>query len=367
MNNKPIDKYLNMIGYNLQLTEEKFQELQKNYQALSNYIANQHELADSEDYSIYQQGSFAIDTAIKPLKGDDFDVDVVVEFDMSKKDVGPIEFYNQLLNAFKEGKYGKLVEEYRNNIRINYNNNYHFDIMPAIPTPTCSESLNVPDRKKRDWVIRSPKTFAKWFIEQSKKVQGYKIRFQDNKYFMESITIPLKKPQPYEQKPTLNRVVQLIKRTRDIFFKDYEDCYPQSIVLTTLAAKYYNGEFSVCDAFTNIINKIYKLKESNKRFDVFNPSCNGYQENFTEKWKYKTKYYDNFSLYTDYLCENIEKLNKNDSVQIILKKMFGDSVIDSVYEQTKDDYFWKESNNISSHNVFPNSQIKIDKKERGNA
>ena len=55
---------------------------------------------------------------------------------------------------------------------------------------------------------------------------------------MESTTTPFRKPQPYEWKPILNRVVQLIKRARDIYFKDIEDCYPQSIVLTTLAAKF---------------------------------------------------------------------------------------------------------------------------------
>ncbi len=153
-----MDKYLNMIGHNLQLLDAKFEELNKNYKALSSYIANQHKLSGEEEYSIYQQGSFSIDTAIKPLKNDDFDVDVVVEFEISKDEVGPIEFYNQLLETFKEGRYGDLVEEYRNNIRINYDNNYHFDIMPAIPLNNNSESLNVPDRKKQ-WVIRSPKTY----------------------------------------------------------------------------------------------------------------------------------------------------------------------------------------------------------------
>ena len=35
---------------------------------------------------------------------------------------------NQLYKTFKEGRYGNIVEEYRNNIRINYDNNYHLNI-----------------------------------------------------------------------------------------------------------------------------------------------------------------------------------------------------------------------------------------------
>lgn len=45
-----MDKYLNMIGHNLQLLDAKFEELNKNYKALSSYIANQHKLSGEEEY-----------------------------------------------------------------------------------------------------------------------------------------------------------------------------------------------------------------------------------------------------------------------------------------------------------------------------
>ncbi|MCM1197029.1 MAG: nucleotidyltransferase [Roseburia sp.] len=363
-----MDKYLNMIGHNLQLSDVKFEELNKNYKALSSYIANQHQLSGEEEYSIYQQGSFAIDTAIKPLKNDDFDVDVVVEFEISKDEVGPVEFYNQLLDTFKEGRYGHLVEEYRNNIRINYDNNYHFDIMPAIPLDFNSESLDVPDRKKRQWVIRSPKTYRDWFITRSKMIKGYKITIRDNKFFMESATTPLRKPLPYERKPILNRVVQLIKRARDIYFKDTDDYYPQSIVLTTLAANFYEGESSVYEALTNIVHKMKILKDEHPRFDVYNPACNGHQENFTEKWKQITIYYDNYYEFADFLEENVADLNSNALAKKALCNLFGESSVNTIQEETEQDAIWNTSStNLHTENVFPNARIKIDKKERGNA
>ena len=361
-----------MIGAKLQLPKEKFEELNKNYKAISSYIANNHELADDEEYSIYQQGSFAIDTAIKPLKGDDFDVDVVVEFDIKKKEVGPLEFYNKLYKTFKEGRYGDIVEEYRNNIRINYNSNYHFDIMPAIPLSYNSNSLNVPDKKKRDWVIRSPKLYKEWFLVQSRKIsqvnKGIKISIKDNQFFIERDIAPLNKPKDYELKPTLNRVVQLIKRARDIYFYHEEENIPQSIVLTTLSAQFYDGEMSLIDALINIATKMFDLAEKHSQFDVFNPACANGKENFTEKWKHKTKYYENFSAFSRWFLNEIKGLKRSETVKKSLINLFGESLFNDVYEETRDDFFWKDfEENITKTNVFPNAPIRIEKKERGNA
>lgn len=185
---------------------------------------------------------------------------------------------------------------------------------------------------------------------------------------MESTTTPFRKPQPYEWKPILNRVVQLIKRARDIYFKDIEDCYPQSIVLTTLAAKFYEGESSVYEAFTNIAHKMKILKDEHPRFDVYNPACNGHQENFTEKWKQKTIYYDNYYDFADFLEENVKNLNSNVLAKQALRNLFGESSINTLQEETRQDAIWNiSSNNLHTENVFPNSRIRIDKKERGNA
>ena len=360
-----IDKYLNMIGYNLQLPDNKFEELNNSYKAICTYISNNHKLAESEEFSIYYQGSFAIDTAIRPLKNDDFDVDIVVEFDMSKKDMSPVDFYNELLSTFKTGRYANMVKTHRNSIEIDYDTNYHFDIMPSIPLAYNSDSLNVPNVKKVEWVIRSPKRYKEWFIEQTNKIKGYRIKVDKNRFLLEYQSTPLEKPKPYEIKPTLNRVVQLIKRARDVYFKDVEECIPQSIVLTTLAARFYDGEASIFEAIYNITHKMFKLNDI-KNFTVYNPACNGHQENFTEKWLKNPNYYKNYKNFTSYLLENLEEIKTNNSIKA-LKNIFGETIIDKVKEDTKYDTIWIEPKKIISQNVFPNKEVKINKKERGNA
>ena len=363
-----LDKYLNMIGYSIQLPDNKRKEISDSYKAVAEYINNNNDLAEDVDVSIYYHGSFAIDTVIKPIKGEDFDLDIVVEFDSSKKEMSANKFYNSFLETFKDGRYGDMVEEYRNSVRLNYESNYHFDIMPSVPLRANSHALYVPDAKKHDWVIRSPKTYIDWFMAQTSKIKGYKIKSTDSRrLIMESEVTPLKSKQPYEVTPTLIRVVQLIKRIKDVFFHDYTgEREPQSIVITTLAAKYYNGEYSVYEALSNIIKKMKQLYDNNSRFMVANPSYS--TEVFTEKWPKHIEYYTNYQKFVNYAFVEIGDLLKPDKAKKAFRNLFGQHPFDDVYEQTKHDHFWNQQpSNITKGNVFPDEQVRINKKERGNA
>lgn len=365
--NYEVDKYLNMIGYGIQLKNNKQKEISDSYDAVSKYIQNNNELAQDVDCNIYYHGSFAIGTVIKPLSGDDFDLDIIVEFAKSKRDLPAKTFYNSFLDTFKNGKYSDMVQEYRNTVRIDYQSNYHFDIMPSVPLSNNSNALSVPDIKKRDWVIRAPRPYKVWFEAQTKKIRGYKINVKNNIYLMESENEPLKKISPYEMTPTLIRVIQLLKRAKNVYFKDYTgEREPQSIVITTLAAKYYDGEFSVFEAMSNIVSKMKKLYESNNRFEVKNP---GYpQEVFTEKWPSHVEYYDNYFKYINFVYSELNNLRRTSTSKKAFVNLFGEHPFADIFEQTKYDSFWKEeSTNIINNTSFPDEKVTIKKKERGNA
>ena len=239
--------------------------------------------------------------------------------------------------------------------------------MPSVPLRNNSLALSVPDAKRRDWVIRSPKTFVEWFNNQTKKIQGYKVKTFDNRrIIMESEVTPLKKPAPYEMTPTLIRVIQLLKRIKDVFFKDYEgEREPQSIVITTLASKYYNGEFSVYDALLNVVRKMKQLYDNNNRFVVSNPSYPN--EVFTEKWPRHIEYYKNYCDFIYFADSRIRNLASSNDPKRAFTELFGQSPIDDIYNETRYDSFWKKTSNITKDNVFPNEQVTINKKERGNA
>jgi hypothetical protein len=60
---------------------------------------------------------------------------------------------------------------------------------------------------------------------------------------------------PSEQKPPLKRAVQLIKRHRDIIYAAGPGT-PSSILLTTMAATFYNGEVRVVHALVGVLARI---------------------------------------------------------------------------------------------------------------
>ena len=183
---------------------------------------------------------------------------------------------------------------------------------------------------------------------------------------MESEFQPLKTKQPYETTPTLVRVVQLIKRIKDVFFYDYNgEREPQSIVITALAAKYYDGSYSIYETLSTILFKMKQLYDNNARFKVENPSYPA--EVFTEKWPKHIEYYDNYSKFVNFAYSKVVELTNPSKAKKAFRALFGQQPFDNIFEETKYDSFWNSVSNIVKDNVFPDEPIKINKKERGNA
>jgi hypothetical protein len=91
--------------------------------------------------------------------------------------------------------------------------------------------------------------------------------------------------------------VQLLKRWRDLAFED-QCLAPISVVLTTLAATYYQGEESVSDAVSTIlagiVNAITIADLNGERIVVRNPS--NLLEDFGERWDANPNAYDAFKI-----------------------------------------------------------------------
>ena len=57
----------------------------------------------------------------------------------------------------------------------------------------------------------------------------------------------------YRRKTPLQRAIQLLKRHRDNMFEDRSESKPISIIITTLAARAYNGELNIASALGSIL------------------------------------------------------------------------------------------------------------------
>ncbi len=345
------NNFLNQVGVKLQLPENKYNELKKNYDALTQYIDSKHVLSDG-DGEMYVQGSFAIDTAIVPLKGNDVDVDMVARFsDLWFAGIQVQPFYDKLVEVFKEGRYADIYEEHKSVIRINYSNDYHFDIMPVLKKDNSQENKRIKgvhiEENQKKWVDRAPKLYKDWYDTRAAcyAIDSLYYTHDSRMNLREMAVTDLPKPNYYSDKPPLTRTIQIIKRARDSFFYDYDEFIPQSIVLTTMIAKIYDNERDIDRFLIKVCNYFYGLAAEKKRFTVVNPAND--QEDFTSKWKENNEYYSNFNKFAYWIYYKLINLLTTDNkkhFQRHLEDLFGQRTANQLYNNNKYLYgFWEDS------------------------
>ncbi|MBL0385619.1 nucleotidyltransferase [Tumebacillus sp. ITR2] len=316
--NEQLDDLLRRICESLQVTPTMYALAESRYKAVADWLDRWDEPMQLQ---IYPQGSFRIGTTVKPIKGEEFDLDFVCEFSVPWQSQNPHLVLQKMYNRMKEhGTYQGMVELKRRCIRVNYRNEFHMDILPAFPVDDTG-CLKVPDREL-GWKDSNPKGYAEWFEEQG-TIQ--KMEFVDKRAEVE----PLRGHETAEEKTILAKIVQLIKRHRDVSFEDDLDNAPISIVLTTLAAKHYAGHRSVFQGLLHIVNAISIdiVAVGNGRIQVLNPRNSA--EDLSERWDGNRKLY---SLFVDFVRKfqnelmSVQHAVGIDAASKLLMSMFGENV-----------------------------------------
>lgn len=342
-----IDDVLIRVAESLQLDESRLKIAETSYKAIGTLL-EEDDFFKSRKAEVYPQGSFRLGTAIKPLGKQEFDLDIVLHLQFSNwREENPLNIYNKLYDKLKEhGTYKDKLERKKRCARIVYANNFHMDILPAYQEfTTNTDRLVVPDRELKEWSPSNPKGYAKWFESkyidlEPKKVNWAKkwLGFTGNEVkamadFPQSI--------PYQFMQPLQRSVQLIKRYRDIYFSGNSDQATSSIILTTLAGMYYEGQDSEFATIDGIVNAIYTdyLKNSpfKKRIEIPNPA--NPNEKFSDKWESQPELYESFIKFINDFKKTWDELKKMQGlpeISEIMKKMLGNGrVIKAIENQTE--------------------------------
>ena len=115
-------------------------------------------------------------------------------------------------------------------------------------------------------------------------------------------------------------MIQLLKRHRDQMFQDYEEVKPISIIITTLAARAYNGEFDATLAMKSILTDMDKYIQ-NTQPKVPNPVNPA--EDFADKWHSEKhshlKLKNNFSRWLIQARADFAAICSKENSQIILE------------------------------------------------
>jgi len=319
------------IAEKLQLDNTRKARMESAYAALSQIIHEDQGFFKDLQIDIYAQGSVPIGTTVKPFRGDEFDLDIVIHIKSPYHLYTPAQIYDALLKKLEnDGRYSHMVEKKRRCVRLNYEGDFHMDILPGcIIIITDEYNLKVPDRELREWTNTNPKGYIEWFLNISNQANGPVLEgYYKNLMQLRAEIQDLPEDNFYKKKP-LQRGVQLIKRYRDIYFEQIPDFATSSIILTTLAANFYRGENGIFDTIENmlasILSETANKRNIGQRLIVLNPLNS--QEDFSEKWASEPELYKHFIAFVTDLYTKWQDLKKDFRLSAsTYEKIFGESI-----------------------------------------
>lgn len=351
------EKIILALGETLDISETQYNALVQSYNAVGKFLQGDQELG-SYDPLVSPQGSLRLGTIIQPVnEGDDMDVDLVFRLNDKhpewtqktlKDKVGArlksSPMYCDMLDDEGKRCWTLLYRQDSENLK----ERYHMDILPSVASRDYEEqmkqvlaeafdvnktdkiSIRITDKGRvgyntqtdiKDWLKSNPDGYAIWFASRCKE------NLSKCQLLTEDI-IPIGKYNP--NKTPLQRIVQILKRHRDIMF-NHDDDKPISIIITTLAAQAYKGENDVLEGLVNVVTHMrdYITKDADDSDKVANPL--NLSENYAEKWKIVPKKRENFYNWMDAVNRDLNAVLSSSGPAIwnSMKKPFGQMIVES--------------------------------------
>ncbi len=373
-----LNEILEEFGGKLDITKEEYEKAVSSYQDVGNWLSSENSSIYKYNPEILPQGSFMLGTMIRPVnEEDDLDIDLVCKLNNTPNDWKQIDLKNSVGDRIKEhARYRRILKEEDGGrrcwtLKYEREEGFHMDILPSLTEEGYSKKLNesfsidvnldnvddlairITDKEDEnfdelvpieDWHKSNPFGYAKWFFKNAYLDLTKKI----------SLNEAIEPVKLYEEsKLPLQRVVQLLKRHRDIMFKDDQyniENKPISIIITTLATRAYSKEQNVIDALNNVVNNLEEYIEERYNIEtglyekwVVNPVNN--EENFADKWvevKQKEEY---FMLWIEELKKDVNNLIGAEGKGYMIlnesfSKQFGNDLSNRIFEniakKTKD-------------------------------
>lgn len=358
------EELLARIAQELQLDKTRLERMETAYNSVSDLLKKDNDFFADLEIEVYAQGSKRIGTTVKPINEEDFDLDTVLHiYDVYYKH-SPENIYKALVKALeKDGYYSTIMEKKTRCIRLNYKSDFHIDILPAcMPNQYDKENIYIPEKALMNWSSGNPKGFADWFLNIANSAEMSVLR-NFSQVLLEAKVEAEPLPDELYLKTPLQRSVQLLKRYRDIYFQN-KDYAVSSIVITTLAAKFYQRESSIFETIDNIARKInenyLEAIKSGHKFKVLNPVNS--EEDFTDSWTnaHYTSFYNfinSFYLKWQNLKTSFE-IGKEDYILLFGEGVYKKSLTEQlrVFSKNTNDILAKSSGLIVGGDAFTNSK-----------
>lgn len=329
-----IESILFGICEKLQLTPSLYELATQRYETIIK-ILRKDDIFKQTELNVYPHGSFKLKTTVKPLAGEEFDLDFVAELPINST-MTPKDLYKHIVRILNNDEVhrGKIEPKTRC-VRVNYANDFHMDIMPGKLINVETQEIIVPDRDLKSWYHHSnPKGFADWFEKQARTRLLYEMaEFRHGRLDIESVS----EQEITAQLEPLRRAVQLVKRYRDIYCERNNKEPVRSIVICALIGNitsFTGNTIQIISSFCAHVNGLIQ-KSNGQPFDVKNPVVD---EVLTEKWHEGNNYQDFIDMMKALTSDIyvLQQCSNNSEANQLTKKMFGEEIINvSILRYTK--------------------------------
>ena len=301
----------------LDIPRSYYEKAAARHQSLGEWFCRDASLIAKYDPAVYPQGSFRLGTVIRPLlDGEEYDLDVVCQLRKLGKLVLTQRQLKQLVGqevkAYATAKrIDEPVIERKRCWRLDYADEvqFHVDTLPCVTEDagvvaalvrlgvdqdltrlaiaiTCKTHHNY-DVVSADWPMSNPGGYGVWFERR----MGTSATERRRALFAAGGYASVEQVPTYALKTPLQRSIQILKRHRDVMFRDDPDGKPISIIITTLSALAYEGERRVSEALDGVLTRMMNHVRASKP-RVPNPVNPG--EDFADKWATNPKLEQNF-------------------------------------------------------------------------
>jgi hypothetical protein len=287
------------------------------YQSFADWLHRPQSTVRQFDPGVSPQGSFRYGTVIRPLlKHDEYDLDMVAEFlRLAKSDLSQKALKQMLGVEVRSYAVARQIEappeEKKRCWRLDYAGtpDFHMDILPAIPEDAefkrllvgygvsehlAALAIAITDQRHlkytvidHDWPRSNPKGFARWFEDRMRVQATARLRaLVEGRAYASVDDVPT-----WQWKTPLQRSIQILKRHRDVMFRNNCDLAPISMILTTLSAHAYDGGSEIYESLVGILERMpdYVRQREPRVPNPVHPA-----EDFADGWKSDARLEQNF-------------------------------------------------------------------------
>lgn len=305
MINTLLTKVIDAIVDRLDIPKSYYRRAAERHKSLGEWLCRPNSAVAHLNPTVASQGSFRYGTVIVPVHTNwEYDLDNVAILQLAKtaltqkqiKDV-----YGSEIKGYALAHGMQPPEEKNRCWRLHYSDEvkFHIDSLPSlveeqtvinaiisrgVPPHLAALAVAITDKRHPEYqtitralLSSNPRGFAAWFEERTRPWAGARIKKLVEQRFYASVEdVP-----PYEWRTPLQRSIQLLKRHRDVMFRDNPSGAPISMIITNLSAHAYSGEPEIGSALTNILESMPQYVRD-MRPRVPNPADPA--EDYADKW-----------------------------------------------------------------------------------